>query len=53
MNNKKNDLIHRSPMTACVLVLEMTKEMNLAIPLLITAGAAALTSNFIAEKRNK
>jgi len=44
---------YKSPMTACVLVLEMTKQIDLVIPLLITAGAAALTSNFLAEKRNK
>ena len=40
-------------MTACVLVLEMTRQIDLLLPLLATTGSAALTSHMIAGMRDE
>ena len=35
----------RSPLTACILVLEFTKQFDLLLPLLVTTGTAAMVSH--------
>ena len=40
-------------MTACILVLEMTRQVDLLLPLLATTGAAALTSHVIGAMKDE
>ena len=40
-------------MTACVLVMEMTGQLDLLLPLLATTGTAALTSHLIGTIREE